>query len=514
MNQIEFGKLIGKLLNYTGSKNYVLALELGYDVSYISKIINSKIYPSSKNANIICQKIAAFVSREATASARVAIEKYLKISTNAACTVEKQREQFERELEKQLFESYLFSTRRDETGKETAGTLEDNEKGVPQEKNSYTLINPRLRRKYLQIPIDDAVTEENPLEMIILANLFELSRDDKFHLAGIKKGEFLEAGPERVHFKMILSITENGTKDAIFDSILFIYMVTNFSSTDFQIYATNFPFHTLVMAAKKNFAHFIIPGRDGKCLVATTSADENVIQDTYESLDEMIATNCHPVFEEYSIEDMIISKQYMRSIIGENIRILIGTVNEWFLPPDLFEKLANEQFGDNPEVLEELKNIHIVLNNATYDSDLQVLLYEQSLNNYVLTGELNFFNKRIKVSTADREAHVRHMIHILEEHPNIELKLIKGYFVEEFKQYENPSCYLSSTTSYFRINSEFTKETLLVMKDNHLIGNFERFFLEAWQNRSDVVREDGIISAIELSLTYIELLDMGVNLVK
>lgn len=79
MRQIEFGKLIGRLLNYTGTKNYALALELGYDVSYISKMINSKIYPSSKSANVICQKIAAFVTKEATDSARYAIEGYLKI---------------------------------------------------------------------------------------------------------------------------------------------------------------------------------------------------------------------------------------------------------------------------------------------------------------------------------------------------------------------------------------------------------------------------------------------------
>lgn len=91
MKQIEFGKLIGKLLNYTGVKNYVLAIELGYDVSYISKIINSKIYPSRKSANIICQKIAAFISKEANESARHAIENYLEMTINNTLSISEQK---------------------------------------------------------------------------------------------------------------------------------------------------------------------------------------------------------------------------------------------------------------------------------------------------------------------------------------------------------------------------------------------------------------------------------------
>ena len=40
MYQIEFGKLIDKLIYLSGQKNYSLAMRLGYDVSYISKWIN------------------------------------------------------------------------------------------------------------------------------------------------------------------------------------------------------------------------------------------------------------------------------------------------------------------------------------------------------------------------------------------------------------------------------------------------------------------------------------------
>lgn len=511
MNQMEFGKLIGRLLNYTGAKNYALALELGYDVSYISKMVNSKIYPSSKSANVICQKIAAFVTDEATDSARHAIESFLKIEIDGGLDEEERKGAFQKEVENQLFQSYLYST---EKNNETEGSVssgdEEHVREGGERMNSYTLVNPRLRRKFLRIPLDESVMENDPLDMIVLANLFELSRDDKLHMAGVKKDEMDRVRPELMRFKMILSITDSKKMDIIFDPILFIYMVSNYSSSTFRIYATNYAFYAMVLSAKKHFAHFGIPGRDGKLMIATTSDDEKVIQDTYETLDELIATSCHPIFEEYTVEEMITSKQYMRSIIGKNIRVLIGTVNELFLPSDLLEKLAKEHFGDRPEVMEEIKNIDVVLNNATYNSEMQVLLYEQTLNNYVLTGELSFFNKKIKVSISEREAHIKHMIHLLENNSNIKVKIIKGYFIEEFKQYENPSCYLSSILNYLRISSPYTDKTLLEIKDEKMNDIFDRFYEEAWENRSDVVSDNAIIPTIELSLNYMELLGMGI----
>lgn len=509
MNQIEFGRLIGKLLNYTGTKNYALALELGYDVSYISKMVNSKIYPASKNANTTCQKIAAFITEEATDSAKNAITGYLKLDLDENLEGDEKRAQFQKKIEDALFTSYLHST--EPALEEIVPISEKRDNGNGGGMNSYTLINPRLRRKFLRIPIDENITEDDPLDLIVLANMFELSRDDKLHLAGVKKDEMDRVRPELMRFKLILSITDTKKVDLIFDPILLIYMVANFSSASFSIYATNFPFYSMIMSAKKHFAHFGIPGREGKLLIATTSDDPQVIRDTYDTLDEMIATNCHPIFWEYTVEEMITSKQYMRSIIGKNIRVLIGTVSELFLPSDLFEKIARKAFGDNQELLEELKNIDVVLNNAMYNSDMQVLLYEQTLNNYVLTGELSFFNKKVKVSIEEREAHIKHMIHILENHPNIHVKIIKGYFIEEFKQYDNPSCYLSSISNYLRIGSEHTDKTILLLRDERMKNIFDKFYTEAWENRSDVVSDSAIIPTIELSLDYIELLGMGIT---
>ena len=61
MNEKEFGKLIEKLIYFSGQKNYSLATELGYDVSYISKWINSTMLPSAKNIKNIIKITSNFI---------------------------------------------------------------------------------------------------------------------------------------------------------------------------------------------------------------------------------------------------------------------------------------------------------------------------------------------------------------------------------------------------------------------------------------------------------------------
>ena len=61
MDGIEFGKLIDKLIYFSGIKNYSLAMKLGYDVSYISKWINLNTLPSNKNIKNISSITANFI---------------------------------------------------------------------------------------------------------------------------------------------------------------------------------------------------------------------------------------------------------------------------------------------------------------------------------------------------------------------------------------------------------------------------------------------------------------------
>ena len=84
-------------------------------------------------------------------------------------------------------------------------------------------------------------------------------------------------------------------------------------------------------------------------------------------------------------------------------------MNELFMPEELFIEVGKELFGEDKEILEELRKINIFLNNRTYKSKLKVLIYESELRRYISSGELNFFNMPVKLSFKQREKHIAYM---------------------------------------------------------------------------------------------------------
>ena len=49
----EYGAVLRRLLDFTGSKLYAVADEVGYDVSYISKWCNKDLLPAPKTAHVV-----------------------------------------------------------------------------------------------------------------------------------------------------------------------------------------------------------------------------------------------------------------------------------------------------------------------------------------------------------------------------------------------------------------------------------------------------------------------------
>ena len=82
MNEKEFGKLIEKLIYFSGQKNYSLATELGYDVSYISKWINSTMLPSAKNIKNIIKITSNFIVDSSSDSSLDDMINYFEIDLN------------------------------------------------------------------------------------------------------------------------------------------------------------------------------------------------------------------------------------------------------------------------------------------------------------------------------------------------------------------------------------------------------------------------------------------------
>ena len=76
--------------------------------------------------------------------------------------------------------------------------------------------------------------------------------------------------------------------------------------------------------------------------------------------------------------------------MNNDLRCLLGSINEFFMPPDLFMEIAERLFGHNQKIINELKKINLFLHNVTYKSKLKVLIHESELRKYMSSGNYTF----------------------------------------------------------------------------------------------------------------------------
>lgn len=501
MGCMEFGKIVEKLIYFSGQKNYSLAKELGYDVSYISKWISGTMLPASKNIKIICDKIAYFIINNTNEYSKKEIIDYFNINIET-CNTE---EILKQHIEEILNQSYLISQQH-KYKKNTNKKKESYD--INNSYNSKIHVNPRFVRKYLDENIMKLNNNEIYNDVIILGDLFSLSRDDSLHIAGIRNGSALKTELSNTKIRFLISFDEN-IDDIIFNTLLFINMIMIYSNIDFNLYSCKHSQYSLMVAIKNNSFHQSVYTDTHKCIFVNTSQEKGVVEDMYVSLEEMIKTRSMLTFLEKNSREMILEKKYIHYIIGKDLKWIIGNINELLMPSDLFLEIGQKVFGNSEEVLNELKNIDAILQNATYNSDIELLIYDIAIRQYISNGKLNFFNTTITLTVEERQRHIEYMEKLFRKNKNIDVKLITGSLVEDFKSMESPSIYISKSFNFIKINDSISEENkYLIVKDHRLDKIFKRFFQEVWNTKKDNItqtREDAV-DRITDSLNYINIL--------
>lgn len=498
MKSIEFGKLIEKLIHFSGQKNYSLAVELGYDVSYISKWINSTMLPTSKNIKNICKATANFTVNFSNESSINDLLSYFEID-------EDKNEDYinilKQKIESELYKSYLFSSNRISNKKN---------KKFESNLNSVLQVNPIFRKRYLDNLVKQFSLESKKSNMIILCDLFFLNEGEKLFLAGIRSGVKEEYQNQVMDINFLMNFDNYKSENIILDVMLFLNMVTNTSNIRYKVYSCGFPSNSLILVYKDKFVHTAIYNKS-KCLFTTISTDKDVVAEMYDSLDDMMVNQSRIIFKEVSSKDMLLDQDYMSYIMGLDLRWIIGNMCELFMPSDLFLEIGERLFGNSSIEIARLRKIDALLQKATYNSNLEVIIFESALRKYISTGELKFFNVSITLSMEQREKHISYLNKIIREKNNIKIKFIEGALIEEFKNKENPSIYLSKGKTLLKIEQDQENNGYLIVKDKGVEDLFYKFFDKIWNEKKDVILDDRdkIINIIDNILIYIQILNMN-----
>lgn len=494
MKNIEFGYLLEKLLYLSKQKKSALAKALGYDVSYLSKWTSGKNLPIAKNIYDICSITSKFIVNSLTEEALNDITQYFEIEKDLTS-----KEELYIYFEEILKESYIYTSKKN---------IQVQQKNVywDEEYNSTIHINPKLRRYYLNKDVELFMSKSHKIDLLISADLKRLGNNDKKSLADIKHDLFHKSNDIETRVRILFKLDDY--EEIIFNTIMIINMIAMYPSMNFEVYNCPVDANTIISIVKDSMLYTSNFTNDKRCLISTMSKDKRIVEEIYYSLETILKNQGSRIVEEKTLEEVINGKIYTQYFMNQDLRWLIGSMNELFMPPELYIEIAKSLFDDS-EILQELERVNIVLQNITYKSKVKVLIYLSEIKNYISLGKINFCNTPVELSFEQRKAHINYLKEIIMTSENIEVRLVDGGFVEYFKNYPNPSLYLSKSIKLIEKDNHNGDNGYSVIKDSEFKSLCDEFYKNLWEKEREIIISDKeeILEILEKELTYVSMLN-------
>lgn len=482
-----FSSLLEQLIAAADLKNYTLAQELQYDVSYISKWISGRMLPAEKSSEKVFQGISKCIIDSLTDRSRE--ELYLHYQVNC-----------EDDLKQAIYDdlesayNYVKGLKK-MTGSEVA----------PITSYFAELTLPHLVSK-MKHPV---LRRVRSLEVVAAMDLLAMEHEYRLIIAQIEN-EHLSIRQDfpNVHFSMLINL-EMGKQDCVYDAIFLINMLTNFTHIDFQLYGGIQAYGKIVLAVKDAYSISGMLFDRKSCMSVTVSEDTEICNKLYHKVNSLFSRETL-LFRKVPIYEMFFRHDYIDSILATNLRWLIGHMTEHLLPDDLFEEILAETHELEKWKVRavELERIHTLTRSILEESRVHIMIYESAFRNFAVSGELDFYSYKVYLTMDQRLRYMQYVMSLLQEEGRRKIKLIQGSFVMDFQYIANPSVFLSDVISYLRLENENRQNNVQVMNNVSVIELFSRFYEEIWTNRKDVVVEDRetMVKMIRHSMQSISLL--------
>lgn len=457
-----FGTALEQLLVISGTKNTMLAQELNYDASYISKWVSGKTVPSKKNIEMVIETISNLITEYIEEDRLEQMFVKLNVDTKLALRIE---------ITEMLRNAYYDSI----------GELNE----IPYINNATVKIMPRGQFSLLADFAEQLKGISN-LKIAVLGDLFSLDRVSKLCMAGIKNHYFSMVDMhEDIQLDYILDVSKL-QELSVYDTILLIHMMTSFSRTNFNLYHSAIASGKLLIAAEEHFSGVSLLGANEQMIVTTCSRDKVIANELYNNIQTYLDSN-NKIFFNTDMKELIFNHRYLQTVLAQDCRWLVGHLTEHFLSVELFEQLLVNTFPQ--ECHEELRLTHNLSKSRIKSDNIRIIFYNLSIMDFVLSGEIDFFNQKIILTPEQREKELRYLRDLFSEMKDGNLKLVKEGFVDDFKYITNPCFFLSESMQYLRLENKCYKNNILVVKNETVQSAFEHLFEVLWQDRPRMVIE-------------------------
>ncbi len=402
-----FGDLLRQLLDLCDVKMYVLAQELGYDKSYLSKWINNTKLPSEKNINETISRIAEVLVRHSSADTKYALANSYGVSVR----------RLEKKITLLLKESY-WETQNSHFRREQEKRSNDGLRQIVTGR-SRCILRFLPGDSYGQWIVGEIKTADQlgkPLHLDVLIDpqQFTLKPMDSFReliwLLGVQLSggvTLLEQSAPFKHSPPDRLLIEKGRR-------VYISLTDPFSG---QIY---YPFST---------------------------DEPHIVDACYRSARQYMA-DCRPLagYDDYW------EQEYNKSIIYKRKRYLLSDMHTIYMKPDLLQEVVElvDRTG-RPDPRQVLYDGFT----KEFEVEKDVIIFESAIAEYLNTGHLYLSTSEATLSRTQVLRHLQGIIEAAEQRNTIRLRILRD---------RNPALpYSSNNVSLFT-----TLSTVYCSKNCHI----------------------------------------------
>ncbi len=451
----EFADALHELINKSGIKMLNVAVSTGYDLSYISKWASGKILPSDKTIDKINRSIAECV-----------------VSTS------------DEEHLNELLQAYGCT---DAAGLQN--TVEDmlnaayrSSKGMAGSNKTIELFDHISIKEMLKRV--DAANQVKAGDFIAIIDLFSLDHDSRLEFAGIRDGRN-ESRKPYCDSQVTIVICMDNVDDVVYDCLYLLHLISVYSDQKLSIY--NSPIANgkiLYIADRAISVSGIVFPQDKTCTAVTVADDADLSQQLYQAYMQQVNRGSM-MLQAVNIHDFLYSRGYIKSMLSEDNRWLIGHVTELMLPPALFDEMLGNVDVDDPA---EYRAIYDFSQGIIRQGAVRIMLYETLISDLLATGEIDFFNHKLQFTSRQMTMFIEHLLHLNDS--EISFRMIQNGFSVHFEHMYNPCLFISGTKCYMRLENAYDRDNIIICSEPSLSRLINRFYDEAWNNRADVVIED------------------------
>ena len=450
----EFALLLRDLIQISDVKNQNIADAVGYDLSYISKWLSGKALPSEKSIENISAGIAGYICEDDMRSGML-LRKYGMTDPAA----------LRRRIEEELLLAFRRSRQCSSAGKEKTA--------------QYSGDMP-LREAVQSIE----VLSGNSSDAALLVDLLSLNHEDRLQFLGIRNGNFLRTQYQPEVF-LSLIIDLDSLRDVIYDTLSVIHLISGYSLYNMTLYNSRLASQKFCVSvlSEISLTGFIFPD-DRNLSFSVISENSGDIDASYKKI-KNICRQEDMMFRKQRMEDFVLQKEYLKSMLSANIRWIIGHVTELVLPDELFRQLMDNA---GMESREELLLIHDLSGRILRQPETRVMLYETAISDMLADGTVDFFNRRVTLTARQKKQCVEYWIEL--NRSDVNVRLIEGGFSTDFRHVYSPCIFISDTSSYLRLEDAYGREDIMTCIQPQTIKLLSDFFEAAWTERGDIVLHD------------------------